>query len=633
MLMQGLTTLSAAYVRRLQLAADTAVAVLSVSLSAALQSKGNSEFWVMPKAVWFLALVAVAAFSVNAVSGLHRIKLVMFNARDIARIVGAASVNSVVCLGAGYAFSVPHTLPIAIAFFLAFFSLSVGMRIIAIAVLSYLRDRRLTREPVAIFGAGGSGIQLASALRQSSDIRPIFFVDDNPNLQGMAVGGLPVHSAASMIVALNKSRVKTVFVALPERASDRRAQVAEILAANDIKVRILPPFADLLVGRGNDTMFRTVAPDEILGRAAVELDVPEIGKSYAGRVVMVTGAGGSIGAELCRQLLDCRPARIVLFDQCEFNLYDVDRRLRLRAKHANVGVSSYLGSVTDPVRVRQVLAAEAVDIVLHAAAYKHVPLVEENEIEGARNNVIGTKVVADAAIEARVERFILISTDKAVRPSNIMGATKRMAEFVVQDEQALWSCTKFSIVRFGNVLGSSGSVLPLFQSQLDAGGPLTVTHPTASRYFMTLTEATRLVLLAGAYADGGDVFVLDMGRPQTIMDIARRVVELSGRTIRDRSLGLGGDIEIQITGLRPGEKLHEERLTDLQTLHATPSEKIMRMVEGPRRCSDISNMLIELNAAINAANAEHVRKIIRERVDGYHTQNHVEASRADEVAA
>jgi FlaA1/EpsC-like NDP-sugar epimerase len=291
-----------------------------------------------------------------------------------------------------------------------------------------------------------------------------------------------------------------------------------------------------------------------------------------------------------------------------------------------------LGSVTDPVRVRHILAEEGVEIIFHAAAYKHVPIVEDNELEGARNNVIGTKVVAEAAAESKIERFILVSTDKAVRPTNIMGATKRMAELVVQDLQTRAPDTKFSMVRFGNVLGSSGSVLPLFQTQIEAGGPVTVTHPEVSRFFMTISEASRLVLLAGAYAEGGDVFVLDMGKPQKIMKIARRMIELSGRTVKMRGMDVG-DIEIIVTGLRPGEKLYEELLLDHGNLCATPNPKIMRAEEAMLGSSEVAAMLRELNVAVKTANAAHMRKVVRERVDGYHEPQILEDQDRNEVAS
>lgn len=359
---------------------------------------------------------------------------------------------------------------------------------------------------------------------------------------------------------------------------------------------------------------RTVTPDALLGRDKVDLDIPDVAKAYAGRVVMITGAGGSIGSELCRQLIGTSPARIVLFERSELALYHIDRELRPIAQAAGIGVTARLGSVTDARRVTEVLQETGTEIVLHAAAYKHVPLVEENELEGVRNNVFGTQVVAEAAQVAGVERFILISTDKAVRPTNIMGATKRMAELVVQDLQTRSTYTKFSMVRFGNVLGSSSSVLPLFKQQIRRGGPVTVTDPDVTRFFMTIPEAARLVLLAGAYASGGDVFVLDMGKPVKILDIARRIIELSGRTVRENGIG---DISIEMIGMRPGEKLHEELLIDDDSLCATPHEKILRAEEVMLSEIEIVATLRDLRDVLEQGNVKQLRLLLQKRVDGY----------------
>ncbi|PJJ79003.1 polysaccharide biosynthesis protein, partial [Brevirhabdus pacifica] len=329
-------------------------------------------------------------------------------------------------------------------------------------------------------------------------------------------------------------------------------------------------------------------------------------------------AGGSIGSELCRQLLNCRPARIVLFERSEYALYEIDRELRPLAEAAGIAVTTRLGSVTNRARVQNVLAGEAVEIVLHAAAYKHVPLVEENELEGARNNVLGTQTVAEAAMAAGVERFILVSTDKAVRPTNVMGATKRLAEMVIQDLQTRSPRTRFAMVRFGNVMGSSGSVLPLFQRQIEQGGPVTVTHPEVTRFFMTIPEASRLVLLAGAYSRGGEVFVLDMGEAVKIIDVARRMISLSGRRPREQG-SPDGDIEIRITGLRPGEKLYEELLIDNDSLRATPHDKILCAEEGQLSQIEVAAMLREIQEALGKGDAKALRRIIAARVEGYHS--------------
>lgn len=630
MLIQGLTTLPRDIVRRILVVSDTLLILVAVLLAFGLQ--GELSTLLTPSfAIMFLPAMALLGVALVMSLRLHRIKLVMFNSKDVSKIALAAFCLSLLFVVSLVWLGVPEVLAKSLIFGGAFFCGSVCVRAGAIAALSYLRDRASVRQPVAIFGAGGSGIQLASALRQSQVMRPVFFFDDNLHLQGMAVGGIPVFDTKRMKANLAYHKVETVLIALPESARERRTAIIEQLERIGVKVRVLPPFVDMLVGRGNETLFRTVGPDEILGRDAVDLETPEIAKTYAGRVVMVTGAGGSIGSELCRQILNCRPAKIVLFDQSEFNLYQIDFELRELAGQRKVAISTCLGSVTDPVRVRHVLAEENVEIVFHAAAYKHVPIVEENELEGAKNNVMGTKIVAEAAAEAKIERFIFVSTDKAVRPTNIMGATKRMAELVVQDLQTRAPDTKFSMVRFGNVLGSSGSVLPLFQTQIEAGGPVTVTHQEVSRFFMTISEAARLVLLAGAYAEGGDVFVLDMGKPQRIMDIARRMIELSGRVVKEGDSEIG-DIEIVVTGLRPGEKLYEELLLDHGNLCATPHPKIMRAEEAMLGPLEVSGMLRELNVAVKTANAAHMRKVVRERVDGYHEPQSTEQTEYQEGA-
>ena len=379
---------------------------------------------------------------------------------------------------------------------------------------------------------------------------------------------------------------------------------------------MLPSYPELMSSEGTLDRLQPVAAEALLGREKVALSTPEIAKTYAGRVIMVTGAGGSIGSELCRQMLHCRPAALVLFEQGEHNLYQIDQELRSEALAQGINVVARLGSVGDAGRLRQVMREQGVEIILHAAAYKHVPMVEENELEGARNNVLGTHVVAEAAAAEQIERFILVSSDKAVRPTNVMGATKRMAELVVQDIQTRHPQTKFAMVRFGNVLGSSGSILPLFQRQIAEGGPVTVTHEEITRYFMTIPEAARLVLTAGAYARGGDVFVLDMGKPQKIVDVARRMIELAGRTVRDPITGQG-EIAIRITGLRPGEKLFEELLIDRESLRPTPHPKILRAQEVRLSQIEVAAMLRDVRRAIEGADAAALRAVIKARVDGY----------------
>lgn len=566
----------------------------------------------------FGLMTALGAVAISACR-LPRIKLDAFEMRAVTKIGVAAGAMALLAITLSYLLQLSGPRSVPLIFGALFFLSSVGVRIAALSLLNWMAERKGQRQRVAIYGAGAAGIQLAAALRQSCEARPLLFVDDNPNLHGLLVAGLPVYSPARLKGLVQRRGIERVLLAMPSVSEERRRALVEKLSDLGAEIQVLPSYIDMMSGRALDEQLRPVSPDELLGRDKVDLDTPEIAKAYAGRVVMVTGAGGSIGSELCRQLVGRKPARIVLFEQSEYALYDIDRDLRPRAEKAGIPVTSRLGSVADKARVTQVIAEEGVEIVLHAAAYKHVPLVEENELEGARNNVLGTRVVAEAAAEAGVERFILISTDKAVRPTNIMGATKRMAELVIQDMQTRNTGTRFAMVRFGNVLGSSGSVLPLFEKQIEQGGPLTVTHRDVTRFFMTIPEAARLVLLAGAYAEGGDVFVLDMGKPQKIVDIARRMIELSGRSVRDPETGRG-DIAIEITGLRPGEKLYEELLIDDASLRPTPHPKILRAEESMLSQIEIAAMLRELQTALTDADAERLRRLIAARVEGYHIQ-------------
>ena len=611
--------LSRAVKRGIILAIDCLLIPLSLYFAFALRY-GTGTPWGLIAESWILfPLTNISGAAIIWILRLHRIKLNAFDTHSIANIGLAASALMLSAMVLSYLLDLPAPRSIPMLLGLFFCILAVGVRLGGVALLRWLIDRSGVRKPVAIYGAGAAGIQLAAALRQASEARPMFFVDDNPNLHGLMIAGLSVYGPARLGKLVDKYRIERILLAMPSMRKDRRDEVLAKLNTYAVEVQVLPSFVDMMSGRGLVESLRTVAPDQLLGRDKVALNTPEIAKTYAGRVVMVTGAGGSIGSELCRQLLSCNPTRIILFEQGEFQLYSIDQELQAEARSYSIPVIARLGSVTNKARVAGVIADEGVEIVLHAAAYKHVPLVEENELEGARNNVLGTQVVAEVAAEAKLERFILISTDKAVRPTNIMGATKRMAEMVVQDTQARFPQTKFAMVRFGNVLGSSGSVLPLFQKQISRGGPVTVTHKDVTRFFMTIPEAARLVLLAGAYAKGSDVFVLDMGPPKKIIDIAKQMITLSGRKVKDPMTGTG-DIEIQVTGLRPGEKLYEELLIDCDSLLPTPHVKIMRAQEATLSRIEIASMLRELENSIATADTARLRRLIAVKVEGYHTQ-------------
>lgn len=547
---------------------------------------------------------------------LYRIKLHAIDLDAIFRIavyslcIMAIASVSAFFLQSGFPRSVP------VYYGAIFFILAIGVRLIALRVLQALASIGNTRKPIAIYGAGAAGIQLAASLKQSREVIPTMFLDDNPTLHGMIISGCRVKPFSVLERAVKDGRVKQVLIAIPSLSVSRRAAIVEKLTQFGCEVLTVPSYVDLVSGKSTVTDLRSVTIDELLSRDRVDLDLPEIARAYAGRSIMVTGAGGSIGAELCEQLISCNPSRIVLFERSEPALYEIERQLREAGAVRTIVVDMCLGSVTDPAAVNHAIRQFDVDVILHAAAYKHVPIIENNEVEGARNNIIGTKTVVDAAVDAEIERFILVSTDKAVRPSNIMGATKRMAELIVQDGQRRAQDTKFSMVRFGNVLGSSGSVVPLFTKQIAAGGPVTVTHEDVTRFFMTIPEASRLVLLAGAYSQGGDLFVLNMGEPVKIIDLAKRMIELSGRTVQSAD-NADGDIAIEIVGLRPGEKLYEELLLDDDSLVQTPHEKILRASANVSSDKVLADMIDRIEVAIAKRDGASIRNIAVDYVDGF----------------
>lgn len=601
----------------LWLSLDTLLVPLCLYLAFALRLGTFTPFVFTSPSPWYFVFVTAVGVCAGYLIQLYRIKLHALERNAILRMSAVATVLTIAAMVLSYLLGAWAPRSVPLIFGILTFCGLLSVRLAVLGVLIFLDTLTSPKIPVAIYGAGAAGIQLASALRQTAELAPRFFIDDNPSLRGLIVSGLKVQSPDSLERLVGAGQIERVLLAMPSISRARQEALLTHLSNLQCDVQILPSYVDLITGKNDGGALRTVTPDALLGRDKVDLDIPDVAKTYAGRTVMVTGAGGSIGSELCRQLVGTAPVHIVLFEQSELALYQIDRELRPLAEAAGICVTTRLGSVTSNARVAAVLAEAGVEIVLHAAAYKHVPLVEENELEGAHNNVIGTQTVAEAAMAQGCERFILISTDKAVRPTNIMGATKRMAELVVQDLQTRSSGTKLSMVRFGNVLGSSGSVLPLFEQQIRRGGPVTVTHPKVTRFFMTIPEAARLVLLAGAYATGGDVFVLDMGEPKRIIDIAQRMIELSGRSVIKDGVG---DIEIKITGLRPGEKLYEELLIDGDSLRATPHEKIMRAEETMLSQIEVAAMLRELARALDRMDTEILRGLVQARVEGYHLQ-------------
>lgn len=486
--------------------------------------------------------------------------------------------------------------------------------------LAGLNGGALSQGRFLIFGAGTAGAQTASAMAISGQFELVGFVDDDPAKVGRSVNGVAVFSPASLDRLVAERGVTDILLALPSSARTRRKLIIDSLRAVPVHIRTLPDWGDLASGRVTVQDFKELDIEDLLGRDPVPPDTELLARSLAGKVVLVTGAGGSIGSELCRQILAEHPRQLLLLDHNEFGLYTIHQELQglVDARHLQVDVIPLLGSVAQLERLRDICKIYQPHTVYHAAAYKHVPLVEANPAQGLANNVFGTLHMAQAAVEHGVRSFVLISTDKAVRPTNVMGASKRMAELVLQamaasSMETVKTC--FSMVRFGNVLGSSGSVVPLFRQQLAAGGPLTVTHAEVTRYFMTIPEAAQLVLQAGAMATGGEVFVLDMGEPVRILDLARRMVELSGMKVRD-SEHPDGDVEIQVTGLRPGEKLYEELLIgDNPTPTAHP--RIMKAHEDYLEWASLQSQLSTLKHAIQTEDVTAMKAVLTACVHGY----------------
>lgn len=468
-----------------------------------------------------------------------------------------------------------------------------------------------------IFGAGTAGVQTATALGISRQFELVGFVDDDPAKVGRSINGAPVLSAVNMPDLVVSERITDILLAMPGASRDRRNRIIESLNSLPVHVRTLPSMADLASGRVSVQDFKELDIEDLLGREPVEPRSDLLARDLWDQVVLVTGAGGSIGGELTRQIVLQRPRQLLLLDHNEFGLYTIHQELEAicAARALPVQLVPLLGSVVDAPRMRALCAAYRPATIYHAAAYKHVPLVENNAGIGVLNNVIGTLNMAHAAIGAGVHRFVLVSTDKAVRPTNVMGATKRMAELVLQALAAEPSQTSFSMVRFGNVLGSSGSVVPLFRRQLAAGGPLTVTHAEVTRYFMTIPEAAQLVLQAGAMGRGGDVFVLDMGEPVQIMDLARRMVQLSGLALRDGAHPTG-DIEIVVTGLRAGEKLYEELLIG-DNPEPTEHPRIMKAREPFLPWSQLQQELAVLESAAAQNDVATIKTFFLRHVQGY----------------
>ena len=467
------------------------------------------------------------------------------------------------------------------------------------------------KERVLIYGAGSSGRQLAHALLNGEQYHPVMFIDDDTTLQRSTILGISVGSPSQISSLIKSKNISRVLLAVPSASRARRREVLDSLEELPIPVQSIPGMSDLVDGTMRIDELQDVKIEDLLGRDDVAPKSKLMNADIKGKVVMVTGAGGSIGSELCRQIIRYEPKMLVLFELSEFGLYSIEQELAaiIGRDKLEVELIPVMGTVQRQSRLETVMRTFAVNTVYHAAAYKHVPLVEYNVVEGVRNNVFGTWYTAEAAIKAQVDTFVLISTDKAVRPTNVMGASKRLAELVLQALAEYQSATRFCMVRFGNVLGSSGSVVPLFREQIRKGGPLTVTHKDIIRYFMTIPEAAQLVIQAGAMGKGGDVFVLDMGEPVKIADLARRMIHLMGLEVKD-DIHPNGDIEIQYSGLRPGEKLYEELLIG-ENVRQTEHSRIMAADEARLSWPEMSHLLQRLDEACEEFAVEKIIELIR----------------------
>ncbi|MBY8061200.1 polysaccharide biosynthesis protein [Vibrio fluvialis] len=575
---------------------------------------GNVEAIHSETIPYLLSTVIVVTILCFTRLGLYRaiLRYLTFHALAVVSVGTLISTASVAIAAFYFNAPVPRSLPIIYGTFLCL--LCGGSRLIVRVLVSGINGKG--RKVVLIYGAGSAGRQLAIALRNSENYKVAGFIDNDKTLENTVIMGMQVHDISRAAYLVEKHGVKQVLLAVPSASRARRKKILESLMELSAEVLTVPDMKDIVEGKASIDQLKDVAIEDLLGRDPVTPQQSLMEANILGKVVMVTGAGGSIGSELCRQIVRHKPTALVLFELSEFGLYQIDRELNqlIQDEGLSVEVIPLLGSVQRINRLMVTMKSFNVQTVYHAAAYKHVPLVEYNVVEGVRNNVFGTYYTAQAAIEAGVESFVLISTDKAVRPTNVMGTTKRMAELGLQalaeQEKSKSKGTRFCMVRFGNVLGSSGSVVPLFKRQIEAGGPITVTHPDIIRYFMTIPEAAQLVIQAGAMGKGGDVFVLDMGDPVRITDLAVNLIQLSGLEVKDEQHPYG-DIAIEFTGLRPGEKLYEELLIG-DNVEETAHERIMTAKERYLTLVEFEKHLNDLDKACHEFNHERIRELLLE---------------------
>src|SRR6187431_2555986 len=593
-----------------------------------------SDVIAMPAALWtaFLLHTGTISSDIRANSWLYAatilftvpafIRLGLY--RAVVRFLG---VHAALAIGLGVAVSTASLLLINQFFLQSQVPIAVFAIYFALAVLyvgasrfgarELLRMGNVGARPVAIYGAGAAGAQLCTSLTTSTHFRPFAFVDDNQKFQGARVCGLQVFAQEKLLELRRTHGVQLVFLALPSASRRRRSEIIEGLTAQGFQVQTVPDISEIVSGQSRLKEIRDIDVHDLLGRDPVPPNPALLCACIRGKSILVTGAGGSIGSELCRQIMELSPRRLILLEASELALYEIERELR--SVNARLGrtieLVALLGNAHHKHRVREIITTFSIQTIYHAAAYKHVPIVEHNMIEGIHNNIFATFNTAEAAMECRVETFVLISTDKAVNPTNVMGCTKRVAEMVLQGLHQRGNSTRFCMVRFGNVLESSGSVVPLFREQIREGGPVTVTHPDVIRYFMTIPEAAQLVIQAGSMGSGGDVFVLDMGNPVRIADLAKRMVQLAGFTVRDDKHP-DGDIAIEFTGLRPAEKLYEELLIG-DNVSGTEHSRIMRAEEQHLNWPETALLLAKLDDSCHSYKCDLVKELLINAPTGY----------------
>jgi FlaA1/EpsC-like NDP-sugar epimerase len=593
-----------------------------------------ADLFVVPAALWFaFALkfdsltegfdrnpylyVGVAATStlIFAASGLYRAVVRYLGMRVLLSVLAGVTASVVVLWFLGQTIAQrPIPLSVTGIYWLIALVWVAGTRLLARWLLTPPESDGIR---AVIYGAGDAGAQLALALQSGRQFMVLAYVDEKRWLHGTLMNGVPVISPADLDEFVRRYRVERILLAVPSASRRRKAEILRRLEQINVHIQSVPNLDDVVAGRARVDELREIDAADLLGRDPVPPNADLLDACICGKSVMVSGAGGSIGAELCRQIVQLAPSRLVLFELSEIALYEIERELReiVVTRGMPLQIHAVLGNANRLQRVREVTQAFGVQTVYHAAAYKHVPMVEQNVLEGVQNNVFSTWHAAKAALESGVETFVLISTDKAVNPTNVMGASKRLAEIVLQALQAQSARTRFCMVRFGNVLGSSGSVVPLFQEQIRRNGPVTVTHPDVRRYFMTIPEAAQLVIQAGSMGTGGDVFVLDMGPPVQIDELARRMIRLTGLTVRDKD-NPEGDIEIRYSGLRPGEKLYEELLIG-SNVTGTGHPKIMRAIEPCASWEEVRALLDELVSAVDRFDCRQVLMLLERGVREY----------------